>query len=195
MKVPAAIFLKDETGFRRIEGRKNILPEVDSKEMAVVGWVYQNRKIAGAGTDTLPSSKGFYIPLTGMEQLVGVLGIFLTDKGKFIDPDSTHVLEAFCRQTAMAVEGAEFALAAVKAETQVENERVRNFLLTTFSYELPGPLTEISQAADELIKTENTSDAGKRAELINKIKNEAKRLSDLATELPKVVEGEKTSET
>jgi two-component system sensor histidine kinase KdpD len=185
MKAPAAIFLKDENGFRKMEGRKNILPEVDSKETAVVGWVYQNRKMAGAGTDTLPSSKGFYIPLTGLERLVGVLGIFLTGKEKFIDPESMHVLEAFCKQTAMAVEGAEFALAAVKAETQVENERVRNFLLTSFSYELPGPLAEISQAADELMKTENISDAGKRAGLINKIKNEAKRLSDLATELLK----------
>jgi two-component system sensor histidine kinase KdpD len=195
MKAPAAVFLKDENEFRRIDGKKFILPQVDSKETAVVGWVCQNRKIAGAGTDTLPSSKGFYIPLTGLERLVGVLGIFLTDKGEFIDPDSMHVLEAFCKQTAMAVEGADFALAAVKAESQVENERVRNFLLTTFSYELPGPLAEISQAADELMKTENITDAGKRAGLINKIKNEAKRLSDLATELPKVVEGEKNSET
>jgi two-component system sensor histidine kinase KdpD len=195
LKVPVVVFLKDEKGFSRIEGRKNALPEVDSKEMGVIEWVCQNRKTAGAGTDTLPGSKGFYMPLVGMERLVGVLGIFSTDTQKFIDPESMHVLETFCKQTALAVEGAELALAAVRAQTRAENESIRNLLLTTFSYDLPGPLSEISQAALDLVKTENINDPRKRAELINRIQSEAKRLSDLATELPKVVEGEKTSET
>jgi len=102
-----------------------------------------------------------------------------------------HVLDAFCRQTALAVEGAQLALAAVRAQTLAENESIRNLLLTTFSYDLPGPLSEISQAAVDLVKTENINDPVKRAELINKIQSEAKRLSNLALELPKIVEGEK----
>ncbi len=185
MKAPDVVFVKKEDGFEKIEGKKYSLPLLDDKEIAVVEWVWQNKTNAGSGTDTLPGSKGFYIPLTGLEQLVGVLGIFFTDKEKIIEPDSMHILEAFCKQTAMAVEGAEFALAALKAETEMKNERVRNFLLTTFSYELPGPMEEISKAADELMNIENIADAGKREELINKIKKEAKSLSDSASELLK----------
>lgn len=97
----------------------------------------------------------------------------------------------FVNQTAMAVEGALLSAAALEAESRIVNERIRNMLLTTFSYELSAPLTSISQTASELLKPENIGDEPKRTALIEKIRQEVKHLNTSIAELPKVIESVK----
>ena len=48
--------------------------------------------------------------------------------------------------------------AALDVEAKIENERLRNLLLTTFSSELPIPLSAISETVSELLKPENIKD-------------------------------------
>ena len=97
----------------------------------------------------------------------------------------------FVHQTALAAEGAQFAAAAIKTEAEIEHERLRNLLLSTFSLDLPEPLKTISQAAAELLKPESANDASRRAELIQKIQKEAKRLTDLSSEMTDIITSEK----
>jgi two-component system, OmpR family, sensor histidine kinase KdpD len=160
-------------------------------EFAVAQWVYEHERAAGKGTDTLPGSKGICLPFTGSEKTVGVVGIFSNNDKQFLDPDQFHILEMFVNQTALAVEGAQLAAAALDVEAKIENERLRNLILTTFSSELPAPLISISQTASELLKPENIRDESKRAVLIEKMRSEVDRLNKLIAELPQIIESEK----
>ena len=64
--------------------------------------------------------------------------------------------------------------------------------MTTFSYELPEPLTSISQTASELLKPENIKDESKQRVLIQKLRQEIERLNTLIAELPQIIESEKS---
>jgi len=95
----------------------NLLPN----ETAVAQWAYENKKPAGKDTDTLPGSKGVYIPFIGAEKTVGVLGIFPSQDKQFVDPEQWHILEVFVSQSALAVEGAQLAAAALEAASKIES--------------------------------------------------------------------------
>lgn len=160
-------------------------------EVAVAQWAYENKKSAGKDTDTLPGSKGVYLPFVGAEKTVGVLGIFPAHDKQFTDPEQWHILEVFVSQTALAVEGAQLAATALEAAAKIESERFKNLLLTTYSSGLPGPLTSISETASELLKAENIKDDSKRAALIEKMKQEVDRLNTLIAEIPQIIGSEK----
>jgi len=164
--------------------------ELNPNELAVAQWVYDHKKPAGKGTDTLPGSGGMYLPFLGAEKPVGVLGIFPTDDKQFVDPEQLHMLEMFVSQTALAVEGALLAAAALDAVTKVENERLRNLLLTTFSSGLSEPLVAISQTSAQLLKPENFNNEVTRVRLIAQMRKEVESLNTLIAELPQIIESE-----
>jgi K+-sensing histidine kinase KdpD len=72
--------------------------------------------------------------------------------------------------------------------TKVENERLRNLLLTTFSSGLSAPLTVISRTAAQLLKPENFNNESTRARLIAQMRQETERLNTLIAELPQIIE-------
>jgi len=189
-KCRAVIFTPDAK--KRLIPRFGDIEELNlfPNETAVAQWVYENKKSAGKDTDTLPGSKGIYLPFVGAEKTVGVLGIFPAQDKQFVDPEQWHILEVFISQTALAVEGAQLAAAALEAASKIESERLKNLLLTTYSSGLPGPLTSISETASELLKPENIKDDLKRTALIEKIKQEVERLNTLIAEIPQIIESE-----
>ena len=178
-------------------GKKLVIRFGDEKELnlslnesIVAQWVYENKKTAGKDTDTLPGSSGIYLPFVGAEKTVGVVGVFPGEENQFLDPEQFHMLEIFVNQAALAVEGAQLAASALDAETKIENERLKNLILTTFSSGLAEPLTSISQTASELLRQENTVDNSRRVELIKKMRKEVERLNTLIAELPGIIESE-----
>ena len=189
-KCPVVIFTPDN--------RKNLTANFgdtsavvsDPNEEAVAHWVFEHKKMAGKDTDTLPGAQAIYLPLVGVEKTVGVIGLFPKDDKHLTDPDQLHILEMFVNQTSLAVEGAQLAAVAIKTESEIEHERLRNLLLSTFSMDLPAPLKTISWAAEELFKPENINDQSKRNNLIQKIREEAKRLNDLSTEMTDIIKSE-----
>ena len=160
---------------------------LSSNELAVAEWVYEHKKMGGKDTDTLPGSRGLYLPFVGAENIVGVIGLFPQEAKQLLDPDQLHILEMFVNQTALAVEGAQLAAAAIKTESEIEHERLNNLLFGTFSLDLPKPLKIISDAAADLLKPENINDKPRRDELIKKIREEAKRLNDLSSEMTEII--------
>ena len=157
-------------------------------ELAVAQWAFEHKKAAGRGTDTLPGSRGIYLPFVGSEKTVGVIGIFTKNDTEFLEPDHFHMVEMFVAQTALAVEGAQLAAAALEAESKVESEHMRNLLLTTFTYELPDSLAAISQTASELLKPQNSQNTSRHTELLDLLRKEVERLNALIAELPKIIE-------
>ena len=189
-KCRAVIFIPDSK--KKLVARFGYMEELNlnPNEGAVAQWAYDNKKSAGKNTDTLPGSKGIYLPFVGAEKIVGVLGIFPARDKQFVDPEQWHVLEVFVSQTALAVEGAQLAASTLEVEAKIEGERLKNLILTTFSSELPEPLTAISQIASELLKPENIKDESKRAALSEKMRQQVERLNQLIAELPKIIESE-----
>ena len=187
-KCRAIVFIPDK--HKKLTAKFGNIKElaISQNELAVAHWSYENKKIAGMGTDTLPGSRGIYLPFLGAEKIVGILGIFPEDDKQFVDPEQFHILEMFVSQTALAVEGAQLAAAAIDAEAKVESERLRNMLLSTFSLDLPKPLKVISEAASELLKPESAENRIRRDELIQKIKKEADRLNDISSEMTDIIE-------
>ena len=176
---------KNKLGVRFGDVKKlELLPN----ETTVAQWAYENKKAAGKDTDTLPGSKGIYLPFIGAEKTVGVVGIFPAEDKQFVDPEQFHMLEMFVNQAALAVEGAQLAAVALDAEAKIENERLKNLLMTTFSSGLTEPLTSISQTASELLKPVNFNNEAKRTELIEKMRKETERLNTLIAELPQIIE-------
>lgn len=75
--------------------------------LGVADWVYQNKKAAGLGTDTIPGAKELYIPLVGSQKCIGVLAIKPVNESEFLSPGQLHLLEAFADQIALACERAQ----------------------------------------------------------------------------------------
>jgi two-component system sensor histidine kinase KdpD len=189
-KLPVVIFTPNRQKELSVRVEKLEGHELRPNEKAVAQWAFEHKQMAGQGSDTLPASQGLYLPLVGLERTLGVLGIFPKDKDPFTNPEQLHLLQTLVNQTALAVEGVELTLAALKAGDEIEKERVHNLLLSTFSYELPGPLSEISQAAAELLDPGVFNNETKKNALIKKIQDKAQELNKLAAELPKIVESE-----
>ena len=69
-------FDKDRDGFVLGEGAWMLT--IEEKEQAVAQWVYQNGKIAGWSTSTLPLAKGLYLPIKFSQATNGILVYFPT---------------------------------------------------------------------------------------------------------------------
>jgi two-component system sensor histidine kinase KdpD len=160
---------------------------IDANEQAVAQWAFEHKKTAGKNTDTLPASKGLYIPFVGSERIVGVLGVFPLEEKQFTDPDQMHMLEMFVTQTALAIEGAQLATEAIKTEAEIDNQRFRNMLLSTFSLDVSGPLKTIAQAVSELLQPQNINDESRRDKLLQKIRSEVEGLNNASAEMTRII--------
>jgi two-component system sensor histidine kinase KdpD len=73
--VPCFILFKEKGGELQIWAKSNTDVEINSNDMAVANWTLTHGKIAGAGTDTLPSISYFFFPIKSQEETIGIIGI------------------------------------------------------------------------------------------------------------------------
>jgi two-component system sensor histidine kinase KdpD len=157
--------------------------EVDEKETSVALWVFDHNQAAGLGTATLPAAKALYLPLTGSQGPVGVMGIRPPKDAVFQDPDQLRLLEAFAGQAAAAIERARLAEDARSAWERVEAEFMRNTLLSSVSHDLRTPLAAITGAASTLLETGPALADSARQELIETVYEESERMDRLINNL------------
>ena len=124
--------------------------ERDTGESAVVSWCYEHSEPAGKGTNTLPSSRGYYLPLRGGARAVGVLGILPSKEGWPMSPAQLNLLETFANGLGIAMERTVLAKESHEARISAESEKMRNALLSSISHDLRTPLTSIAGAASSL---------------------------------------------
>jgi len=148
--------------------------ESNPNEQAVAAWVLDHRRRAGRGTDTLPGSTGLYMPLNAENGCVGVLAL-APDFEDLRDPSRMHLLETFANQLAVAIERTNLAKDSHEASLTVEQERLRNSLLSSVSHDLRTPLAVISGAASGLEASTTIKDSRDK-ELVSAISEEANRL-------------------
>ena len=146
--------------------------ENDHTEWPVAQWAFDNGKLAGTTTDTLPSAKGFYIPLISGTTSQGVLGVKPLVEGEALDPSLQTLMQTFASGLAVALERAQLARESHRARLEAESEKLRNALLSSVSHDIRSPLTAIAGAASSLL--EHRGDADVLAETIYK---ESQRLN------------------
>lgn len=152
------------------------------QELAVARWAYDHGQEAGFGTQTLPSSKGLYLPLLTSKGKTGVLGIFPKQGDQPLSPDAMRQLEIFVNQTALAIERARLAEETERSRLQIEAEQMRNSLLSSVSHDLRTPLAAITGAVTSLLQRGQSLDAHGQ-ELAQIAYEEAERLNRLVGNL------------
>jgi two-component system sensor histidine kinase KdpD len=142
---PADVLLPDGNG--QLPPR----PEGE-RERAVAQWVFEHRRPAGLGTDTLPAAASLYVPLRGSQAVVGVLAVRPHASLLPLGPDQVDLVETFARLAGSALERVQLAGEAEQVRLAMEAERLRNTLLSSVSHDLRTPLAAITGAASSLLQ-------------------------------------------
>ncbi len=98
----ATIWVPDDQGELELVSHPGLKAEL--KEESVALWAYKHNQEAGSGTNTMPSARGFYLPLSNGEKVFGVLGIIPKDPEKTFSAEENMLLESLAVQTASAFE-------------------------------------------------------------------------------------------
>jgi two-component system sensor histidine kinase KdpD len=153
------------------------------KDLGVAQWVLTHQKPAGAGTDTLPSTRATFIPLRGSRRRTGILAIVPANPSRLRDPDDRQLLDTFAGLVGSAVERFDLADEARRAQLRMETEQLRNALLSSVSHDLRTPLAVVTGATSTLLDPSAPKDEATRRELLETAHEEALRLSRLVQNL------------
>ncbi|MGL5558216.1 MAG: ATP-binding protein [Paraclostridium dentum] len=151
--------------YKNIKNKQDEEFFINDSEKAVATWAFNNNSIAGTGTDTLPGSNGFYMPIIGMSETLGVIGVACIDKK--LDNEDICLIEAVIAQMAIALEREILSEVQKEASLEIESERLRSNLLRAISHDLRTPLAGISGAVSTIIKNKNLIDESIIDELLN----------------------------
>ncbi|MBN4745685.1 sensor histidine kinase KdpD [Pandoraea nosoerga] len=180
-----ALLLPDSQGSVR-QPVENALPQTMPQHIDtdVAQWVYDRQQAAGEGTDTLPASQAYYLPLRAPMRTRGVLVVApeRTGDGAMGTPEQQRLLDTFAAQIALALERVHYVEIAQDALVTMESERLRSSLLSAISHDLRTPLTSIVGFASMLSRNDRTP-GSLRTELVDAIHEEAQRMTGLVTNL------------
>jgi two-component system sensor histidine kinase KdpD len=100
-----------------------------------------------------------------------------------LDPEQTHLLEAFAGLVALAIQRADLEAEADRIRLDIETERLRSSLLSAVSHDLRTPLSVITGASSTLLDSARSLDEKVRGELVASILDESERLNRLVANL------------
>lgn len=154
-------------------------PTVD---MGVAQWAFDHAAPAGMSTNTLPSSRFFYLPLQAPMRARGILAVAPQSPRWLLVPEQRQQLEIFAALAAIALERVHYIEVAQDALLRMESERLRNSLLSALSHDLRTPLTSLLGLSESLASSEPSLSRAQQ-ELANALYEEAQRMTKLVTNL------------
>ena len=154
----------------------------EKQEQDVIRWVWQNRKRAGATTETFAKAKRLYLAIRIGQQVYGVIGIPM-EKQTQPDAFTSSILFSILGECALALENLHNAEEKEKAAVLAKNEQLRANLLRSISHDLRTPLTSISGNADTLLHSYNMLDEQTRKQVFTDIYDDAQWLTGLVENL------------
>ncbi len=154
----------------------------EKQEQDVIRWVWQNRKRAGATTETFAKAKRLYLAIRIGQQVYGVIGIPM-EKQTQPDAFTSSILFSILGECALALESLHNAEEKEKAAVLAKNEQLRANLLRSISHDLRTPLTSISGNADTLLHSYNMLDEQTRKQIFTDIYDDAQWLTGLVENL------------
>jgi two-component system sensor histidine kinase KdpD len=147
---------------------------LELRDQSAAQFAWDKGETAGRGSDTLPTARWFFLPLTTRERKLGVLGIAFSDDRDLARTDR-RLLDALVDQIALALERLRLTEALSANQLAAETERLRTALLSSVSHDLRTPLVTIIGAAGSLAETADLP-AEARHDLAENIREEGERL-------------------
>ncbi|MBC7685888.1 MAG: two-component system sensor histidine kinase KdbD [Bdellovibrionales bacterium] len=151
-------------------------------DIGIAQWAFDQATSAGLGTDTLPASKIFYLPLVAPMRTRGVLAIEPESRRWILIPEQRRQLDAFAALAAIALERVHYIEVAQNALVNMESERLRNSLLAALSHDLRTPLTSLVGVSETLARSRPALDPA-QLEYAHTLHDEAIRMSALVSNL------------
>jgi two-component system sensor histidine kinase KdpD len=155
------------------------LPELD---IGIAQWAFDHAESAGLGTDTLPASPIFYLPLVAPMRTRGVLAIEPQERRWILIPEQRQQLDTFGALAAIALERVHYIEVAQEALVTMESERLRNALLAALSHDLRTPLTSLVGLSESLTRS-RPGLAPEQLDMAQALHDEALRMSTLVSNL------------
>ncbi|MGA7790178.1 MAG: sensor histidine kinase KdpD [Xanthobacteraceae bacterium] len=150
---------------------------LDDADIAAAKWAWENNRVAGRGSDTLPGAKRLFLPMHTGRGAVGVMGIDSDRPGPLVTPDQRRLLDALGDQGALAIERVRLVEEMDRVERVAETERLRSALLTSISHDLKTPLAAVLGSASTLRDLADKLSASEKTELLGTIIDESERLN------------------
>ncbi|MET0265129.1 MAG: two-component system sensor histidine kinase KdpD [Duganella sp.] len=178
--VRATLLLPDEQGRLQAPPPMPALqPELD---LGIAQWAFDNAESAGLGTDTLPASHLFYLPLEAPMRTRGVLAIAPRQPRWLLNPEQRQQLDTFAALAAIALERVHYIEVAQNALVSMETERLRNSLLAALSHDVRTPLTSLVGLSEALAGARPPLPAAQQSVAVA-LHDEALRMSTMVTNL------------
>ena len=146
-----------------IESQLSLLS--DEKEVNAVKWVFQNGKVAGWSTDSLPSVKGMYFPIKYALSTVGVL-IYWPTKEVQLSLDGMNLIQTVIQMIGVHLERFIFEERLTRQDYSRQSERIHHAIFQSLNRSFYEPLQIISDVSSQMQK-QNTS--GENAYLLKKL--------------------------
>ncbi|MYN00936.1 two-component system sensor histidine kinase KdbD [Pseudoduganella sp. DS3] len=167
------------------DGRLHLPPGAGTPaalDQGVAQWAFDHAERAGLGTDTLPASALYYMPLVAPMRTRGVLAIEPVQRRWILIPEQRQHLETFAALAAIALERVHYVEVAQEALVNMESERLRNSLLAAVSHDLRTPLTALVGLSESLAQSRPPL-AASQADMARSLHEEALRMSALVANL------------
>ncbi|MDR3481625.1 MAG: two-component system sensor histidine kinase KdpD [Burkholderiaceae bacterium] len=185
-RAKATLILPDDNGRLQAPPRQtgdlSHAPDIDVLDMGIAQWAFDRATAAGIGTDTLPASNYFYLPLVAPMRTRGLLAIQPEGRRWILIPEQRQQLDTFAALAAIALERVHYIEVAQNALVHMESERLRNSLLATLSHDLRTPLTSLVGLAESLTLAKPPLPQSEQA-LAEALRDETLRMSALVTNL------------
>ncbi|MBB5367973.1 MULTISPECIES: DUF4118 domain-containing protein [unclassified Janthinobacterium] len=176
----ATLLLPDDQG--RLQAPANAA-ELD---LGIAQWAFDRAEAAGTGTDTLPGSNIFYLPLIAPMRTRGLLALLPLDEPNhrrwLLVPEQRQHLDTFAALAAIALERVHYIDVAQGALVQMESERLRNSLLAALSHDLRTPLTSLVGLAESLALSRPALSSA-QLDMARSLQSETVRMSALVANL------------
>ena len=184
----ATLLLPDVSGNLQLSESSDVVregsavPNTRSLDIGVAQWAFNRATPAGIGTDTLPGSQFFYLPLVAPMRTRGVLAIEPEQRRLILIPEQRQQLDTFAVLAAIALERVHYIEVAQDALVRMESERLRNSLLGTLSHDLRTPLTSLVGLSESLVRSKPA--LGEQQQMFAQaLHYEALRMSNLVVNL------------
>lgn len=167
------------------DGRLHLPPGAQAPatlDEGVAQWAFDHAEAAGMGTDTLPASALYYMPLVAPMRTRGVLAIEPVQRRWILIPEQRQHLDTFAALAAIALERVHYVEVAQEALVNMESERLRNSLLAALSHDLRTPLTALVGLSESLAQSRPPL-APSQSDLARSLHEESLRMSALVANL------------
>jgi two-component system sensor histidine kinase KdpD len=94
------VLFREKEGEPQVWAKSTHDVEISPNDMAVAKWTFAHGEISGFGTETLPSSPYFFLPIKSQEETIGVVGIQYEFKNLL--PEQRQILGTIANLTSLA---------------------------------------------------------------------------------------------